>query len=94
MITRLVLRFLESNWQEARLLWIYLRSYNWGNWSVALEFKLPDLWRGIFPRFKYNKSHLDFPLYWRFELWIVIVPCFPVHITIERSRAWEKFSGG
>lgn len=40
------------------------------NVRARLEFKLPDLWVGVFWNYKYPFL----------EVWICLVPCFPIHI--------------
>jgi hypothetical protein len=38
-------------------------------WRVALEFKLADMWIGVY--WDRRPVHLD--------IWICLVPCFPLH---------------
>jgi hypothetical protein len=45
-------------------------------WIWQLEFKLQDMWIGMF---------------WRrggstFDLWICLLPCFPIHLEIQSFR--------
>ena len=48
--------------------------------TVRLEFKLEDLWVGIF-------WEVDV---WTVDIWICIIPCFPIHIQrTERTRPIE-----
>lgn len=46
--------------------------YNRPRVRIGLEFKLADMWRGAF--FKYKDGV--------FHIWICRVPCFPLHIRI------------
>ena len=41
--------------------------------KISLEFKLEDLWVGIYWR---RDKH-----YWLNHIWICLIPCFPIHIS-------------
>jgi hypothetical protein len=49
--------------------------------KINLEFKLADMWIGIFWRTQENpldKRHIT-------EIWICIIPCLPIHIQLTQS---------
>jgi hypothetical protein len=46
--------------------------YQLNRWHIAIEFKLADLWIGAF----YKKA------FTAFDLWVCLLPCLPIHITI------------
>jgi hypothetical protein len=46
-----------------------LMKYTGWNWGLALEFKIQDLWMGVF--WKNNPYDID--------IWICLIPCFPIH---------------
>lgn len=54
------------------------------NHFVTLEFKLADMWIGVYwtkdpnPTFKW------------FHIWVCIFPCFPIHIEIAQKGYWIK----
>lgn len=47
---------------------------------MRLEFKLQDLWIGLFWKRKYYFDVM------RTDYWICVVPCFPLHLIIERRQ--------
>lgn len=53
------------------------------SWSVALEFKPQDLWIGLF--WRNERGRLD--------IWICLLPCWPIHITIGDAAplVWFPF---
>lgn len=50
-----------------------LCAFTFGRFRVSVEFKLPDLWVGAF--------------FTRSELWLCLIPCFPIHVS---SRGGAK----
>lgn len=44
------------------------------SWDLQLEFKLEDFWIGAFWRQTPSK----------FDLWICLLPCLPIHFTLEK----------
>jgi hypothetical protein len=44
--------------------------------KIQLEFKLPDLWIGVFWKRAENILHI----------WICLCPCFPIHIQIPCNK--------
>lgn len=46
------------------------------HWGIALEWKMADLWVGAFWKFQRPD---DYPDDWRFDLWVCLVPCLPLH---------------
>ena len=56
----------------------------WPYWEITLEFKLEDFWIGLFWKSKYSYKipHEGGELTrHKSEMWICIIPCFPIHIT-------------
>lgn len=54
-----------------------LWSFYLGNWVFMFEYKLQDMWFGLYWRQDYVKI----------EFWITIIPCFPLHVyKIERKN--------
>jgi hypothetical protein len=57
--------------------------------KVKLEFKLEDFWVGAFWK-KELVVVKDPSYYWldgvgtQYDLWVCIVPCFPIHVTWTR----------
>ena len=50
--------------------------------SISLEFKLEDLWIGVF--FKKEKSPFDD---WTGTyVWICLLPCLPIHLMLRKYR--------
>lgn len=56
-----------------------------GRWSVGLEFKLQDLWVG-----GYWDRTRDTVADDRTEVWLTIVPMFPLHIIHEEGGAMYR----
>lgn len=50
--------------------------------KVRLEFKKEDLWVGVYWR---GVPWAD--AYWRYDIWLCVLPCLPVHVTWYRERA-------
>ena len=49
-----------------------------GDWSISLEFKVEDLWIGVFWRRKVLGP-------WTFiDVWLCLVPMFPIHVYCHR----------
>ncbi len=48
-----------------------------GHIEIHLEFKPPDFWIGAFWQ-KTNK--------WQKDIWVCILPCFPIHFVWWRSK--------
>ena len=46
--------------------------------SARLEFKLPDLWIGLF----WKTTHHG--ILQAIDVWICVIPCFPLHLTFVR----------
>jgi len=44
---------------------------------MCIEFKLNDLWVGVF--WRNAKEQLD--------IWICIIPCFPIHFTFKKGAS-------
>ena len=55
--------------------------------KVRLEFKRQDLWIGMY----WRKTKVNLPLHQllRWDFWICVVPCFPLHIWFRDAR-WNK----
>ena len=53
------------------------------DWSLTLEFKLPDFWIGAF----WKREEYDFCGQWRrrFDLWVCLLPCLPLHLKVDRE---------
>ena len=62
--------------------------------KIRIEFKLEDFWIGIFWKKnfdRYTDIKKEYPytsIYIRYQIWICVVPCFPVHITTQ----WNLFT--
>lgn len=53
--------------------------------GITLEFKLADLWVGVF-----WKNSCSLPGFELFHMWICIVPCLPIHVTyLKRLGKFE-----
>lgn len=57
-------------------------------WTARLEFKLADMWIGLFYRksiqiaqYRARRYHLD--------AWICLLPCVPLHITLTYADPWK-----
>ncbi len=49
--------------------------------KIRVEYKLTDLWIGLFWKHEGTTLHL----------WVCLVPCFPIHLEIKREvRSWQK----
>jgi hypothetical protein len=53
-----------------------LLKYDGWNWGIRLEFKIQDLWIGLF--WKNGKEDID--------IWLCIIPCFPIHYWSGREE--------
>ena len=55
--------------------------------KVRLEFKLEDFWVGAFWK---KTTYVENQMYThkRLDIWVCIVPCFPLHITLKRPGMW------
>ena len=53
--------------------------------NVKLEFKLQDMWIGIF----WKGEQYDWHTSW-LHIWICILPMFPIHIIIEKEHNKSK----
>ena len=49
--------------------------------KITLEFKFEDFWVGGF--WKKEKEHGQGETFERFQIWICLLPCFPIHITTQ-----------
>ena len=52
-------------------------------WGINLEFKLQDMWIGLY--WKNSREDID--------IWLCLIPCFPIHYWSGRERL-EKGKGG
>lgn len=49
--------------------------------KITWEFKLEDMWIGVFWRKQVTHPMIDeMDTNHQFDLWICIIPCFPIHI--------------
>lgn len=48
--------------------------------TVNLEFKLEDLWVGVFWRRSGGWDYVP-----KLHVWVCLVPCFPLHFTFNRG---------
>lgn len=53
-----------------------VRVYFGGGVTVSLEFKLQDMWRGVY---WHNSKYV-------FEMWVCYVPCLPIHLQAVKQR--------
>ena len=53
-----------------------LLDYTGFSWGVCLEFKLQDMWMGVY--WKNRKQDID--------IWICLLPCFPIHYWSGREK--------
>lgn len=56
-----------------------LLMYNGDYWGIRLEFKLQDMWCGLF--WINRKEYID--------VWICIIPCLPIHYWSGRKNYWD-----
>jgi len=53
---------------------------------IALEWKLADLWIGVFWQRKQANYHtIDGRIVEDLHIWICLLPCLPVHIIIAKT---------
>jgi len=50
--------------------------YSGINWGVCIEFKLEDMWIGLFWKHKYREI----------DIWLCLIPCFPIHYWSGREK--------
>lgn len=48
--------------------------------NISLEYKLADLWVGLYPDKVYLRP-INHKRQWINHLWICLLPCLPIHIT-------------
>lgn len=55
-------------------------------WSVRVEFKPQDCWIGVF--WKCGGFHELFGEWVEpaVDIWVVLIPCFPIHVTTKKRR--------
>jgi hypothetical protein len=66
------------------------------NWKIRIEFKLEDLWVGLFWKSKWQMTPLkmdgghSITGYERssFDLWICLIPCVPIHLNWTSPTAY------
>ena len=60
--------------------------------KIRVEFKFEDMWVGWYWRNQTIKMPEMQPIktVHTFDLWICIIPCFPLHITKVRVKSVEK----
>lgn len=56
-------------------------------WSVSLEFEPRDAWIGVFWRWD-NESSFGYKVASRFDAWICLVPCLPIHVCRIETDVW------
>ena len=56
------------------------------NRKLRIEFKIEDCWIGAF--WKSNTSWIGY----KYDLWVCIIPCFPIHYTYRDSSKFEERS--
>ena len=49
---------------------------------IRFERKLQDCWVGVFWRHGYAKTHYGTWQLFRTDIWICVVPCFPLHVIV------------
>lgn len=50
-------------------------------WRLQLEWKVEDLWIGVFWR-RVNNAHACMRF---FDLWVCLLPCLPIHLSTWRN---------
>ena len=53
---------------------------------IRLEFEPKNIWIGIY----WTKKFDGFEEFSKFHCWICLIPCFPIHIIKENTRAYRK----
>ena len=57
--------------------------------KICFEYRLQDLWIGIYWKKSYSKFASQFEeeskLKLRYDIWICLLPCLPIHILWERT---------
>lgn len=56
-------------------------------WEIRLEFKLEDMWMGTY--WRRSNDHL---VAW-LDVWICVLPCLPIHITVY-PKWWAVLTSG
>jgi len=64
-------------------------------WRIALEFKIQDLWIGVFwdksaevvPQ---GKPTFALPVCDRLDIWICLIPCLPIHLCRISNPSTEE----
>jgi hypothetical protein len=69
-------------WRHLRVTFIMGR---FGDLTIALEWKLADLWIGAFWRTEWHHYHDADELQW-VDVWVCLVPCLPIRF---HWRPWE-----
>lgn len=67
------------------------------NWKVRLEFKIEDLWIGVFWRSRFslgpmrNREGIHGCEMERssYDLWICVLPCLPIHVNWTADWAYS-----
>ena len=50
-----------------------------------LEWKIEDMWVGAYWKPGYTQTD-NGPRWWWTDIWICVIPCVPLHLTICRKR--------
>jgi hypothetical protein len=58
------------------------------NWKIRLEFKIEDLWVGLFWKSKYQAAGGGKWERSEYDLWICLIPCVPIHLRWVSPRAY------
>jgi len=56
-------------------------------YRLAIEFKPEDLWLGLFWKWKYKYYYYN---YVQSDIWICLLPCLPLRITIRHNTSQLK----
>ncbi len=64
-------------------------------WRVKLEWKLADMWVGIFWKtsndvIPQGAPTYALPVYDRLDVWVCLIPCVPIHATVCHLPKTER----
>lgn len=58
--------------------------------KARFEFKLEDFWVGVYWKKSTFVDGSTVCVYKRLDIWLCILPCFPLHITWARPGHWSE----
>jgi hypothetical protein len=51
------------------------------DFNIHIEFKLEDMWVGVYWKSKYKASNLTRHI----DIWVCLLPCLPIHISYYKD---------